>query len=225
MGSEEGHPDLVGLLTGALDNVEALAAGDHLDGCRACQDELRRTVVGHALLRRSARVLGTGVPEPVLRPLTVPRARRPRTAILVAGAALVGLVLGGAVTAAFTDHSTSSHPPAQPRPLAVARLAPVEGGDRAVSGTVKMYGEAGGRTLMRIRTADLPATRGGHFYYAWLLDPATKKMLPLGQVGPQGSSFNVTDATVAAYSAVDISLESDDGNPGHSATSVLRGRY
>ncbi|WP_017933686.1 anti-sigma factor [Nocardioides sp. Iso805N] len=223
MVSDEGHPDLFGLLTGEVDNVEILAAGDHLGGCRACQDELRQTVVGHALLRRSSRVLATGAPEPTLRPMALPHPRRPWTVLLVAGAALIGLVLGGVVTAAVTEHSTSSRPSSQP--LAVARLAPVERGNPAVSGTVKMYGEAGGRTLMRIRTTDLPAIRGGHFYYAWLLDPTTQKMLPLGQVGPHGSSFNVTDATVAAYSAVDISLESDDGDPGHSATSVLRGRY
>jgi len=30
---------------------------------------------------------------------------------------------------------------------------------------------------------------------------------------------------VASYSAIDVSLEADDGNPGHSVTSVLRATY
>ena len=61
---------------------------------------------------------------------------------------------------------------------------------------------------------------------AWLLDPTTNKMLPLGQVGPSGTaSFEVSDHLLAAYSAVDVSLEEDDGDPQHSPTSVLRATY
>jgi anti-sigma-K factor RskA len=79
---------------------------------------------------------------------------------------------------------------------------------------------------MTINTHDLPATHDGQFYYAWLLDPTTNKMLPLGQVGPSGTaSFEVSDHLLAAYSAVDVSLEDDDGDPQHSPTSVLRATY
>ena len=86
--------------------------------------------------------------------------------------------------------------------------------------------EDGGRTSMTIRTQDLPAAKDGQFYYAWLLDPTTNKMLPLGQVGPSGTaSFEVSDTLLAAYSSVDVSLEDDDGDPQHSPTSVLRASY
>ncbi len=86
--------------------------------------------------------------------------------------------------------------------------------------------EASGRTSMTISTHDLPTARDGQFYYAWLLDPDTDKMLPLGQVGPSGSaSFEVSDRLLAAYTAVDVSLEDDDGDPQHSPTSVLRAQY
>jgi hypothetical protein len=45
-------------------------------------------------------------------------------------------------------------------------------------------------------------------------------------VGQDGSaSFDLDDALVASYSAVDVSLETNDGDPAHSATSVLRGSY
>ena len=109
-------------------------------------------------------------------------------------------------------------------PQRSATLQAVSGGS-AVGGTVAMT-EASGRTSMTISTHDLPTARDGQFYYAWLLDPDTDKMLPLGQVGPSGSaSFEVSDRLLAAYTAVDVSLEDDDGDPQHSPTSVLRAQY
>ncbi len=86
--------------------------------------------------------------------------------------------------------------------------------------------EDGGRTRMTVVVHDLPPAASGEFYYAWLLDPATNKMLALGLVDAEhGATFDVDDALVAAYSSVDVSLEDDDGDPGHSVTSVLRGSY
>ena len=89
-----------------------------------------------------------------------------------------------------------------------------------------MVETSGQQTRMTIEAPELPGPSSGQFYYAWLLDPDTNKMLPLGQVGPGGSaSFDLDDSLLAAYSAVDVSLEDDDGDPGHSVTSVLRGSY
>ena len=52
------------------------------------------------------------------------------------------------------------------------------------------------------------------------------KMLPLGQVTPgRVATFEIPESLVAAYSAIDVSLEADDGDPGHSVTSVLRATY
>ena len=74
--------------------------------------------------------------------------------------------------------------------------------------------ESDGRTSMTISTHDLPAAHDGQFYYAWLLDPTTNKMLPLGQVGPSGTaSFEVSDRLLAAYSAIDVSLEETTETP------------
>ncbi|MET1007427.1 MAG: hypothetical protein ABWX96_17890 [Propionibacteriaceae bacterium] len=43
---------------------------------------------------------------------------------------------------------------------------------------------------------------------------------------PNGTaSFEVSATLLTAYSAVDVSLEDDDGNPQHSPTSVLRATY
>jgi hypothetical protein len=86
--------------------------------------------------------------------------------------------------------------------------------------------EAVPRTRMQITTSGLAPAGPGRFYYAWLFDPQTNKMLPLG-LGSAGSAnqFEVSDEIVARYHAVDISLQVDNGDPRHSATSVLRATY
>ncbi|MET1133747.1 MAG: anti-sigma factor, partial [Aeromicrobium sp.] len=203
-----------------------LDVGSHLEVCGSCREELAQLAVGHALLARSARTLDSAEPEAPLPPLSLPRTR-PNRALLVAAAAaaVVGLVAGGVATSAFTDRSTSPPPTSQPSALAAARLTPVGGEDPAVRGQVEMYRAEAGHTRMEIRTSELPSAGAGRFYYAWLLDPVTQKMLPLGQVGPDGGTFDVADTALASYAAVDISLEDDDGDPAHSVTSVLRGSY
>jgi hypothetical protein len=51
-------------------------------------------------------------------------------------------------------------------------------------------------------------------------------MLPLGVVAVDAAStFEVENALVDRYSAIDISLQADDGNPVHSPVSVLRATY
>jgi hypothetical protein len=106
--------------------------------------------------------------------------------------------------------------------IASVPLRPVTG---SAAGRVTMSGPAA-ETEMTISTHDLPAPGAGHFYYAWLLDPATNKMLPLGQVSPTTTAhFEVPSDLLTRYHAVDISLQADDGDPAHSDTSVLRATY
>ena len=227
------HPDLAGLLTGDLDSAEAVAAGVHLEQCAQCRAELVEVAVGHGLLRRSARTLG-GTPRSEDQP-TLPRApappRGPRRPLLAvaAAAAVVGVLVGGAVTAVVTQRTDppgvapAPTPSPSPSPVTTAPLEPYGAAPAGVRGEVELYDTEPGHTRVRIRTGDLSPTDTTHFYYAWLLDPETQKMLPLGQLGPEGGSFDVADSILAAYSAVDVSLEADDGDPGHSVTSVLRG--
>lgn len=134
------------------------------------------------------------------------------------------LALGSVAIATSTTRSSAPDTPGRQRPVASAALSPVDGSGPQTA-DVEMYDAADGRTRMEIRAADLPAAGTGEFYYAWLLDPGTQKMLPLGQLGPGGASFDVPASTVASYSAIDVSLEADDGDPAHSVTSVLRGTY
>lgn len=218
------HLDLVGLLRGELSNAEAVAVGDHLDTCSACRDELAEVAVGHALLARSGLTLGpveeetTAPPPPLILP-TTPARRRPRAAALVALAA--ALVLAVAATATVWWRTEDDAPSGSEL---VAQLSPLSGAE-AGDGSVEMVGHDG-RTEMTVSVHDLPGATTQEFYYAWLLDPATNKMLALGLVDPDsGATFDLDDAVVASYSAVDVSLEADDGDPAHSATSLLRGSY
>ncbi|MEO6511489.1 MAG: anti-sigma factor [Nocardioides sp.] len=217
------HADLVGLLRGDLANDDVESSGDHLRSCPTCRGELVENALGHSLLTRSARTLGTeAVTPPPLPPVaelvaTYPTARGPRgLRLLVVAAALTTAAGVGAVAQSQVNSDDG------PEPQRSATLQAVSG---AGGGTVSMT-EARGRTAMTISTHDLPAVRDGQFYYAWLLDPTTNKMLPLGQVGPSGTAyFEVSDRLLAAYAAVDVSLEDDDGDPQHSPTSVLRASY
>ena len=223
------HLDLFALLRGELTNREATAAGAHLADCDECRAELAELAVGNALLSRAVRTTlgsgGTAAPLPVVPPLQTMtlRRRHPRAVALLAAAAavVVGVGLGAAGTSLLGGSSEEDAP---------ARTAyasvPLDAVEGQAAGVARMVEEGGRPTQMTVDAPDLPGAGSGHFYYAWLLDPDTNKMLPLGQIGPSGTaSFDLDDALLDSYSAIDVSLEDDDGDPGHSVTSVLRGSY
>ena len=224
------HVDLVGLVGSQLSNAEVAAAHAHLQDCDECRQELTEVVAGHALLSRSATTLAAGAPprraravraEDPLPSLPRPSARRrARLPVLAAAAAAIALVAVLVGVFGPSDEERTTPPLAQERS---ATLEPVEGDG---SGTVSMTSRPGEPEHMVIKTSGLPVPETGQFYYAWLLDPATNKMLPLGQVWPDGStSFDLDASLIAAYSAIDVSLEEDDGDPEHSPVSVLRATY
>lgn len=225
------HVDLTGLVGGELTNAEVDRARRHLDRCEECRRDLADVVAGHALLSRSAATLAseaaprpvrTAPPEQALPPLVRPPSRHLWLVPLLAAAA--ALVLVAALTGVFWPFGDDDRAPTTP-PVAVERatLEPVEGEG---SGTVSMTSEPGEPAHMVIETSGLPQPREGQYYYAWLLEPETNKMLPLGLVWPDGSStFDVDDSLIGSYSAIDVSLEQDDGDPQHSPVSVLRASY
>jgi len=162
-----------------------------------------------------------------LPPLRVPHRRRTMTGLtgltgrLTAGIAAAVLVLAGLGVGTVVLRNRA----AQPVTVTAGRqvvLQPVTG---SATGRVSMQAP-GAQTDMTISTKGLPDAGAGHFYYAWLFDPQTKKMLPLGVVSARSPmQFEVPTGLVGRYHAVDISLQADNGNPAHSATSVLRAQY
>jgi hypothetical protein len=218
--------DLPALLRGELGRARLAEVVEHLETCDECRLELVAAAQGHSAVTAAVRTLrpeggpatapgahDTAAPE--LPPLAHHRRGWPRWQQgLVAAVAAVAL---GVVVLVGLNRETAPTVPVQ-----TAQLSAVTG---AGSGEVIMRSPARS-TYMTIRTRGLGAAGPGHFYYAWLLDPATNKMLPLGQVGADGTAtFEVDSGIVASYHAVDVSLQSDNGNPGHSDTSVLRAQY
>lgn len=222
--------ELFALLSGELDHEETLKVVGHLRECGECTSELISVAVAFGSLRATQRVerllrgevaeTGIEVPSPFeglasQPPLTLTSRRvTPLARWAAAAVLLVALVVG----VSFAFARTSSAPVS-----ATAVLRHLDS-SRSVKGlaTVRSSDQA---QLMDIVTSGLPAAPANHFYEVWLLQPATNKMLPVGLLSPSGrGTYSVASAMMSQYSAVDISLQVNNGDPAHSKVSVLRGK-
>jgi len=221
------HPDLMALLRGEHSNAAVTEVADHLDHCEECRQELAETAVGHALLTGTTRTLSRPAPlelpdVPPLESRTTPTRGRTWRRSLGLVAAAAALIAGTAVVTQWADRSDTQSPTVA-APERTVDLEPVDG---TGSGRVLMAEDSHDGVRMTVETRDLPRIGRGQFYEAWLFNPRTQKMLALGVIGPGGkASFELPDSLVGRYQVVDVSLERDDGNPGHSVTSVLRATY
>ena len=134
--------------------------------------------------------------------------------VVTVAAALVALgALGASLVA---GHRSPGQPVVAQGSLRALQAPP------SATGTVTVLAEGTTRHMI-VRTRDLSTPSSQEFYEVWLLDPATQKMLPVGVLPPTGDGdYAVTAGIMAGYSAVDVSLQRDDGDPAHSRTSVLR---
>jgi hypothetical protein len=109
-----------------------------------------------------------------------------------------------------------------PRVAALASLHHLDAPTQAAGAvTVRALGET---REMLITTKRLPKLLPDQFYEVWLLQPATNKMLPVGVLPPSGSgSFELAAVVMSQFSAIDVSLQANNGDPAHSSRSVLRG--
>ena len=104
-------------------------------------------------------------------------------------------------------------------------LLPLPGAPTSERATVVLPGRRGGDVRLRVEGAR--PTAPGHVEEVWFMTDATK-LVSVGsyRVGSDGEA-DVTFHTAedpAAYRYVDVSLEPTDGNPAHSAKSLLRSR-
>jgi len=237
--------DLPGLLLGELTAPEFARVQHHLRSCAACRDELVSMAIASGALVGAARHFTSATGDPEVRESSSeegadsvagrhegrstspggphPRARRTpnrhRGLALAGGAVLAVLLgLGGGVLLSRTALATRG--PTGPV-VAAGRLRGVA--TPAAVGAAEVLA-AGPTRVVHIRAEHLPALRPGHFYEVWLLDPRTDKMLPLGVLPPSGrATFAVPATLTKGYSAVNVSLQPDNGDPAHSATSELEG--
>lgn len=231
--------DLPALLTGELSPAREREVAEHLDGCDACRRDLAVVARASAWLQDAVRLDAapelhpdSPAPQPALPPLVLPKhswspvrrsrgtsARRApqRTRLLAAAASLVLLVvgvLGGVALGRASDDGGTQ--------ALAAALHPVPGGVPVGSavGEAQLSADGG----MNLSVDGLPRPPGQDFYEVWLFDPPSGRMLAVGVLPPDGKGdYSLPADAHQGYSAVEISLEPDDGDPQHSKLSVLRG--
>jgi hypothetical protein len=149
--------------------------------------------------------------------------RRRRWIAVAAAAAVVGLIVGLGIGRALAPADRGPAQVAGP----VVRLAPVGGLDPAASGTVAMADERGERQMV-VQVQGVTNIADGDHLEAWLMDASGTRLVPLGALAGRDGDFHGTFAMpdgvpLDVFGQVDVSAERWDGNPGHSAQSVLRG--
>lgn len=216
--------DLLPLLRGELARTQHIALIEHLNSCQGCRRALVDTADSHASLTAMRRTL-TGQAEPVhLQPMPalteLPRRAHgfhPWQALVAAAAAL--LTSFGLYTGLHQHTGPAAAPPSS---APSGRLLLLHGSG---TGQVTMTTPTRVTTAVTIRTA-LHPPGPGRFYFAWLLEPVTNKMLRLGVIGPNGTAtFSLDTTIINRYHGVDISLQADNGDPAHATTSELRTTY
>ncbi len=229
------NEELPALVSGELEREATRSIARHLRICGECRAQLVEVALAHGSLTAAMRAEqelafqpSTNLPGPAAAsssreasprvaqpPLRLPRRHQHAGRLLVA-ACLVLVAGATALGISFSQHSSQS-------PIAaVATLHPLVAPAGAQGALVV---RAVGKTSeMSIRTSGLPALPADEFYEVWLLQPKTNKMLPVGVLAPSGTgSYGLSEPVLAGFTAVDISLQANDGNPVHSLLSVLSG--
>ena len=134
-------------------------------------------------------------------------------------AAAVGLLLGGIVGVTVARTASQSGGDGT-RLLAQAALQPLPGYD--ATGSARIEADADGESV-RVDLSGLPRTEG--YYEIWLLAEDAGAMISLGALGASERSTLPLPPGVDLdrFRIVDVSAESFDGDPTHSAVSVVRG--
>jgi hypothetical protein len=205
----------------------------HLQQCSRCQSRLDQMIA----VVSSARSI-TDDDRPVMPPVEVWQAitselgieeagnvtsigaarsrRRSGTWLLAGAAAVVGVLLGGIVTAGLLDS------PAPQELVASASLDPIE--DSGFTGTAAVEQTPEGAVLV-VSVPDLPQVPDG-YYEVWMASPDTTTMVAIGTLnaGQEGTFSLPAGMDVTAFPVIDVSVEHFDGDAGHSAVSVVRGQ-
>ncbi len=137
---------------------------------------------------------------------------RPVTAAAMASVLLLVGVAGGLLVAGGDD---------APVPGEQVQLAALPGAPGATA-TASMGGDLDG---MALEVSGLPASKPGEFYELWALN-SPDDLAPIGtfRVGEDGTADVQFALGIdpAKYAALDVSVEREDGDPGHSGDSLLR---
>ncbi|MCS5736341.1 anti-sigma factor domain-containing protein, partial [Herbiconiux daphne] len=149
-----------------------------------------------------------------------PAARRARFWVpLVAAAAVVGLV-GGIGVGLWWQGSAGDQ--AAGRVIARAELDPFPDWPGARGAAVVEQLPDGSREV--VVDVDAAAADDAPLREVWLIAADASGLVSIGFMdGTSGRFIIPAGIDLAAYPLVDVSAESDDGDPGHSGDSILRG--
>ena len=170
-------------------------------------------------LRADSRPRTVAPEDPPPAPVISIAARRPRWTRLASVAAVVVLLTGAAGVAVWAvqrDRGTGTEL------VASTDLALLQGGG---SGTARPVHRHDGIHLV-VDVSDLSPTERADFYELWLLTPDGKDPQSLTTFRWRAGVIDVhvpAGMSTRRFPVVDISEEVDDGNPGHSGKSLLRG--
>ncbi len=159
-----------------------------------------------------------------------PEGRRPRFAgwrvPAFAGGALAVLFVGLAIGSQLGDDGSTAPRSSPQQILSSSELRPAGRAGTGSRGTAEVVAGVEGEQSLAVSVADLPATAPGRYYELWLMSGGGK-LISLGgfKVGAAGGRNVEVPLPVdpADYRLIDISLERANGDPGHSAVSLLRG--
>jgi anti-sigma-K factor RskA len=210
-GSDEAHLRECGRCQSRLDQLAAVASTG-----RTVTAEDRPVSPPPAVWEAISRELALDAPANVTSISEARAARRPRTWLVAAAAAVVGLLVGGVVTAGLVGSSSSQDV------VAEAALGPIDNSGFAGVATVERGSDG---AVLTVNVPGLPEVSDG-YYEVWMATPDTATMVAVGTYSPgQDAHFPLpTGMDVASFPVVDVSVEHFDGNAGHSATSVVRGQ-
>jgi hypothetical protein len=237
-------PETLALL--ALGETGAQGPDPHLSGCPVCQDELRQLSDVVSLARETdgtyglvdppadlwTRIaaetglegdLGTGPPPGA--PTELPRRPRQHWWQQPIAAAVAALIIGAGAALGVQHFRSTPAAAGPPAPAVIGRIAlhPLAQFPqwKRASGIAVMERTTSGRQLRVSLRA--PARHG--FYEVWLLATDGVKMISLGDLNHSHNGVFTMPPGVDLhlYTRVDISLQPFNGNPVHSASSVVRG--
>ena len=144
--------------------------------------------------------------------------RSPQRWSWIAGAAAVGVIVGGVGGSWIASRS-----PAEPQPTVVAQapLDPLPGWDGASGEAVVHTAADGTRTLVLDVEATVP---DDGFREVWLIDRDVTRLVSIGVLeGSSGTFVLPSGIDLEDFAVVDVSQEHFDGDPAHSGDSIVRG--
>jgi len=238
------HLDPDRLADRALGDDDPLSAAEekHLNSCSECRDELAQLsriaelsrhpeelvqVPADAIWRSIQGQLASQEPASVITELAAElppsppsvrelprRTSRPRSWLLAAAAAVVGLIIGvGVTTVTVRD---------QVEVTSTTALQALPG--QTGQGTAEIVRDRG-RPELKVQI-DAPLTPD-RYREVWLINTDGQRMYPIGVLPDDGRATYPLPPALAdqlqGFTIVDVSIEPYDGNPAHSRESQVRG--